>query len=150
MATTKTAKKKPAAKGRRTRKTTAKKSTKKAPAAKKSNGKGNPVALDEAALKAEEKALQEKYKDQKIVPGSIANIGAAKDVSGNTVETKCRSWNKRTVVIRCQWKGCKETRRIATSDLAQVKFCEEHTLEHRRQRRRELRAAARQAKPKAK
>jgi len=43
---------------------------------------------------------------------------------------------KQTVEIRCQEPGCKARRRVATSDLFQVRMCEEHVLSNRRARRR--------------
>lgn len=99
-------------------------------------------------LRAEETALRKKYPEQSIVKDSIANIGDAKDLAGRTVPKKFRGWKKRTVLVRCQWKGCDEERRIATSDLKQVRYCEEHTEQHRKQRRREMRR--KKAKLKAK
>ncbi len=119
------------------------------PKAEKKPAKKEKLTDDE--LRAEEKALKEKYSqephNQRIVKDSIADIGAAKDLRGEAVDAKFRKWNKRTVEIVCQWKGCKETRRIATSDLAQVKFCETHTIESRKERRKAIRAANKAAKP---
>lgn len=39
------------------------------------------------------------------------------------------------VTIACAHKGCDKTREVATSDLFQVKFCEEHTHQRRLARR---------------
>jgi len=47
---------------------------------------------------------------------------------------------KRSVQIKCTFPGCETLRRIATSDLAQVTLCEEHTRQARLRRRREARA----------
>lgn len=116
----------------------------KEPKAKKSD------KLTDDELKTEEDTLRKKYKDQDIVKGSIANIGAATALNGETIPKKYREWNKRTVVIKCQWDKCKEVRRIATSDLAQVKYCELHTQEARKARRKELRKKKPKAKAKAK
>ena len=53
---------------------------------------------------------------------------------------------KRNVQIKCSSPGCEVLRRVATSDLAQVKMCEDHTRIARLQRRRDNRAALRTAK----
>lgn len=44
---------------------------------------------------------------------------------------------KITVLIKCKTKDCPNTRRVATSDLWQVKMCEQHTLEARAARRKQ-------------
>jgi acetyl-CoA carboxylase beta subunit len=55
---------------------------------------------------------------------------------------------KRNVQIKCASPGCEVLRRVATSDLAQVKMCEDHTRIARLQRRRDGRAALKAAKTK--
>lgn len=100
--------------------------------------------LDAAGLKEEEARLRKAYPN--IVVGSLCNIGA--DPGKNPI------WaHKRTVEIKCATPGCKNTRRIATSDLHQVEFCEDCTRAQRLERRRNSRkkaakAAARAKKPK--
>lgn len=44
---------------------------------------------------------------------------------------------KQTVLIKCAVRGCKNERRVFTSDLFQVDKCEEHTAQQRRERRAE-------------
>jgi len=79
------------------------------------------------ALETDELALSKKYPH--IIKGTI------RDVSNG----KGKFHHKRSVEIKCTFKGCKETRRVATSDLAQVKFCEQHTRMERLRRRRAAR-----------
>lgn len=153
---TATTTKKTASRRRNTKRSTAttKKATKGTKAAAKTPRKKaekKPPTKDE--LTAMEAELREKYSkkpyNQTIVEGSIADIGAATSVNGRKVPQAFREWNKRTVEIVCQWEGCNETTRIATSDLHQVKFCPEHTAEHRKEQRR-LRRQAKAAEAKAK
>ena len=124
------------------------------PAAKKTaKAKGKPPAtkattkkkvasrprpkLDDKALRAEERELKKKY--PLIVQGTLRNVGEDPDQKP--------IWKtKRTVVIRCSVKGCKNRRRVATSDLHQVTMCEDCTQKHRLQRKRDARAEARKAK----
>ncbi len=61
-----------------------------------------------------------------VVPGSLQFDGGA---------------TKQSVLIRCTTRKCKETRRVFTSDLFQVRVCTEH--------RKSQRKAARQASRKA-
>lgn len=82
---------------------------------------------------AEEAALIKKYPKQNIVKGSLKNAG---EVPGFK--------QKRTIEIVCQGDN-KTKRRIATSDLHQVKYSEEYIKRLRLDRRKKLRAA----KPKA-
>jgi hypothetical protein len=88
---------------------------------------------------AEEKALIAKYPDQRIVKGSL------QDVAG-----KGEFAQKRSIEIECQRchdeKKEKTVRRIATSDLHQVKNCDPCVKEIRLERRKEARAAARAQK----
>lgn len=76
---------------------------------------------------AEEAVLAARYPDQKIVKGSLRDAGET-DGFGN----------KRTVEIVCQGDG-KTKRRIATSDLHQVKYCESWIKKVRLDRRKEQR-----------
>jgi hypothetical protein len=43
--------------------------------------------------------------------------------------------NKQSVEIRCQHPGCKETRRVFTSDLFQVRLCDTHKKEAKKAQR---------------
>jgi hypothetical protein len=79
-------------------------------------------------MAAAEAALRHKY--PQVVAGSI------KDVSSKDGKFHM----KRSVQIKCAFPGCETLRRVATSDLAQVTLCEEHTRVARLQRRREARA----------
>jgi hypothetical protein len=92
--------------------------------------------LDEKELRAAEKVLKAKYPD--IVKDTLKNAEAGTGPHAN----------KRTVEIKCAHKGCNVTRRVATSDLAQVTMCEEHTRQARLERRREARKVRAAAKPK--
>lgn len=85
---------------------------------------------------AEETALIKKYPKQKIKPGSLKDVGEVQGFG-----------NKRTIVIFCQGTG--KERRIATSDLHQVKYCEEYIKQLRLERRKELRASKSGGKKKA-
>lgn len=77
-------------------------------------------------LATEEKHLIEKYSDQKIKKGSLAEAGKYPHFG-----------NKRTIVIHCQ--ATSAERRVATSDLHQVKFSEDHMKQLRLDRRKEAR-----------
>jgi hypothetical protein len=79
-------------------------------------------------LVAREKELTKQYK--RIVPGSIQR------------EIKGKLAGKLSVEIRCATKGCPNVRRVATSDLHQVKFCEDCTRERRNKARRKIGAKA--------
>jgi hypothetical protein len=48
---------------------------------------------------------------------------------------------KQTVKIKCATTGCRTRREVATSDLFQVTRCRPHTLDERKARRAEARAA---------
>lgn len=85
-------------------------------------------------LAAKEREIRKKY--PRVVPGSIR-----KEEDGPHA-------GKITVEIKCAHRGCKEIRRVATSDLFQVKYCEEHTKFYRNLARRNARAEkAGDAKP---
>ncbi len=87
------------------------------------------VQTPEEVLAAREKELRKKYK--RIVEGSIRK------------ETDGLHAGKITVVIACATKNCLNTRRVATSDLFQVKFCEECIDAIRKNRRKAKKKAAR-------
>lgn len=78
-------------------------------------------------LAAAELVLHRKYPH--VVVGSLREIG--------TRDGKFHM--KRNVQIKCTFPECETLRRVATSDLAQVKLCEEHTRVTRLQRRRDAR-----------
>ena len=77
-------------------------------------------------LKAEENRYA--AKGYKIVRGTLCNRG-----EDPKKDTKFK--NKRSVVIACGKRRCTAERRVATSDLHQVKFCLPHTLEGRAERK---------------
>jgi len=79
--------------------------------------------LNKDELDAAEKVLRKKYRQ--IVPGTLKNLSANGSHAG-----------KRTVQIRCATHGCDNVRKVATSDLAQVRFCVTCTDERRAERRR--------------
>ncbi len=79
----------------------------------------------------DEIALRKKYPH--IVPGTLSDV---------VTDKKSSYFHKRTIKIQCTFPGCKETRVIATSDLAQVRMCEEHVRVSRLERRRDMRAKA--------
>jgi hypothetical protein len=72
-------------------------------------------------LSAAEKQLKIKYPH--VILGSIQT------------HTEGIHKNRRTVESACQNKGCKNKRRVATSDLWQVKFCQACTEIRQRERR---------------
>ena len=76
------------------------------------------------------KAVKAKYPDQKITDGSLLFN-----------EEK----QKLSVEIECQHPGCKAKRRVFTSDLFQVKYCEKHVKEQRKAKMKAKRLAAREA-----
>ena len=77
-----------------------------------------------------EKELAVKYPTHKIVDGSLLFN-----------EEK----QKLSVRIVCQHPGCKAERVVFTSDLFQVKMCENHTKQARKAKMKAKRAAAREA-----
>ena len=79
--------------------------------------------LNREGLDAAEKVLRKKYRH--IVLGTLKNLSA------NGVHH-----GKRTVTIKCAAPKCDVTRKIATSDLAQVRYCKDCTNEQRAARRR--------------
>jgi len=78
--------------------------------------------LNKDELKDAETTLRKKYKH--VIPGTLKNLAAVGNWSG-----------KRTVKIKCATPRCGNERKVATSDLAQVRYCERCTLRRRRQRR---------------
>lgn len=133
------------AKGKNTRKTATKKSTKKAVVKRtrqQLDQEGLVKAEKELIAKCKERGFPVRGKPHFIVPGSLRN---SKDPRNEADGLS----NKRTVEILCQEKGCNETRRVATSDLAQVFYCPTHTHERRleaRRRARQARAASKKSK----
>ncbi len=90
-----------------------------------------PAQFDRAA---EEAKLVKKYPKQTIVKGSLRDAGEVTEFG-----------RKRTIEIVCQ--GDKKTkRRIATSDLHQVMYSEEHIKKLRLERRKSLRATNKKEK----
>jgi hypothetical protein len=82
----------------------------------KTNTKANTTTkakaeCDPDQLVARERALRQIYRH--VLPGTIH------------AETEGTHTGKITVEIRCQTRGCKNVRRVATSDLFQVKRCAE-------------------------
>lgn len=100
------------------------------PTAEKTKQSRSRKILDEKELKESELELRKEY--PKIVKGSLTNIDQDKDSP---------HYQKRTVEIVCAKRGCQEVRRIATSDLHQVRMCEACTRLERLKRRRERRKA---------
>lgn len=93
------------------------------------------VARHRPLLDADELVAKEKEyvaEGYKIVKGTLCN-------RGEDPKKDPKFKNKRSVVITCGKRGCDEQRRIATSDLHQVKFCLPHTLEDRAERKNENR-----------
>lgn len=84
-------------------------------------------------LKEEEAYYMQYYPN--IVPGSICN-------RGDDPEHNPHFALKRSVVIKCSTPGCREKRRLATSDLHQADKCEAHTMEERAKRKNEARRKA--------
>lgn len=89
--------------------------TKTNPSKEKPKGKGKSLDLKEV-----ESELRKKYSSQKIVDGSLRDVGQLAAFP-----------NKRSVEIICGTKNCGTKRRIATSDLHQTRFCEDCTKNNR-------------------
>lgn len=109
---------------------------KKAKAKKPVKVKRQRPLLTSAELKVAERELRKEFKN--VVPNTLCNRG--EDPEKNPAFEA-----KRSVVIVCGHRGCKEERRVATSDLHQVRFCVPHTEEKRLERKN---AARRQKHPK--
>lgn len=89
--------------------------------------------LGKEELAAAERVLLSKYRH--MVKGSLRNFSGRGLYPG-----------KRTAKIRCASTGCDAERRVATSDLAQVRHCVPCTLERRAERRRRAARKTRQAR----
>jgi hypothetical protein len=105
----------------------------KAAATKKTGRPRKPLNPQE--LKTTETKLKHKYPN--IVNNSLLNATKGEPTEGLTTDEITRFNHKRSVIITCT---CGATRRIATSDLAQVSLCENCTRENRNRRKRERRA----------
>lgn len=90
-----------------------------APKSKKPRKPAEPKGKPTDDLAAAEAKLRQKYPH--IVPG--------------TLRPPADGSHKRTVEIACQRKDCDRRRRIATSDVWQVRFCPECTKAVRQERR---------------
>jgi hypothetical protein len=91
-------------------------------------------------LTTTEKTLKQKYPH--IKDGTLRNATKGMATPGYTPEEITKYNHKRSVTINCTNDGCNNQRRIATSDLAQVKLCENCTRLARNTRKRARRAAA--------
>jgi len=114
---TKAVKAKPAAKAA----TKTKETHKAKPAAKT---KATPKNKGKPDLGELETTLIKKYPEQKIIKGSLRDVGT---IQGHG--------NKRTIEINCSNAKCTKKRRIATSDLHQTRYCPDCTKEVRQSRR---------------
>ena len=105
--------------------------------------------LSPSELTIEENNYKIKYPH--ITSGTLTNATKDNPTEGLTPEEVTKYRHKRSCEIQCQFVGadgvaCQNTRRIATSDLAQVKLCDECTRIARNQRKRERRALAKTKK----
>ena len=86
------------------------------PAKTAPKAKAKPTAAKPTLdLAVAEKQLMARYKNRKIVKDSLRDSGDPKTINS--------FGHKRTIEIHCEVKGCKNIRRIATSDLHQVNKC---------------------------
>jgi hypothetical protein len=99
------------------------------------NGKKKKAAeaTPKAPARLSHEALAERYAAREIVPGSLR------------FETDGPRANKQVVDLVCGNPDCSAVRPVATSDLFQVSFCEAHTDEARKARRKAARTAKREA-----
>lgn len=98
--------------------------------------KGRPrKLLTQEQIQAEEKVLLERYPH--IIPSTLMNATKGNPVEGLTPEEVTKYKHKRSILITCT---CGKHRRIATSDIAQVKLCPECTKNARNARKRQRRA----------
>ena len=81
-----------------------------------------------------------------INPGTLLNATKGEPTNGLSIAETIKYKHKRSVLIQCVRIECTNTRRIATSDLAQVQLCEECTKDARNTRKRSRRALARALK----
>lgn len=93
--------------------------------------------LNQKELQTQEANLRKRYPH--LVQGTLLNATKGNPLEGLTAEEVQRFHHKRSCIIKCT---CGTTRRIATSDLAQVKLCPDCTKDERNRRKRERRAAA--------
>lgn len=84
---------------------------------------GRKKRLNREELESAEKELWKKYRH--IVRGTLKNVVPNGTHAG-----------KRTIVINCATPGCDSKRKVATSDLAQVRHCVTCTTERRAEKRR--------------
>lgn len=96
--------------------------------------------LNEEELKDEEAKLKDRYPH--IIDNTLLNATKDQTTEGLTADEVTKFRHKRSVIIACT---CGVQRRIATSDLAQVTLCVKCTTDERNRRKRERRAAARNA-----
>ena len=90
------------------------------------NSNGSIVVSEADHLAAKEREIRRTY--PRVLKGTIRK------------ETHGAHAGKITVVIKCATKGCGNTRRVATSDLFQVRYCPDCTRNLRNAKRREARA----------
>lgn len=88
-------------------------------------------------LQEQETALKNKYSH--LVKGTLLNATKGDPAKGLTPNEITKFRHKRSCAIQCT---CGLVRRIATSDLAQVKLCPDCTKDERNRRKRERRATA--------
>ena len=101
--------------------------------------KGRPrKLLTPEQIQEEEQTLLERY--QHLIPNTLTNATKGNPVEGLTPAEVTKYEHKRSVLIKCN--DCDNQRRIATSDLAQVKLCEDCTRNARNARKRQRRADA--------
>lgn len=89
------------------------------------------VKTDAEFLAEREKDIRKKHR--RVLPGTIRR------------ESEGSHAGKISVEMKCQNNGCEATRRVATSDLFQVRFCADCTLLLRNKKRRAKVLAARKA-----
>jgi hypothetical protein len=106
--------------------------------------KAAPTKAEQAEeLDEKERQLRRKY--PRIVEGSI-RPAAKSEAEAVRLKVDKKFVHKITVEIRCATKGCPNVRRVATSDLAQVRYCEACTIKRRLARRKAARQAAKKSK----
>lgn len=94
-------------------------------ATKRNPANGSTVVSDADRLSQKEREVRRKH--PRVIKGTIRK------------ETDGAHAGKITVEITCAMRGCKVTRRVATSDLFQVKFCPDCTRKARNAARRAAR-----------
>lgn len=115
-------------------------------AAKPKSNKAEEAEKEKEFLAEREAEILKKYKN--VTPGSIQREDSGTHAGKLTVEITCK--NKRKKEGSSETYECGNTRRVATSDLFQVKLCEECVadlrLARRRRKAKTKRADARKAK----